>query len=151
MNPLTLFSPATSFKYHIQIEGMIIAEFSSCSGLSAEREIITVREGGINDYEYKLPGRIKYGPLTLKHGITYFHDFWNWFMKGLYTGKVKRRDITIVLMSSLYVPMKYWDVVEAFPSKYIGPEIKSDGNEVAIEGIELVHHGIVINDVMSKL
>ncbi|MND04122.1 T4-like virus tail tube protein gp19 [compost metagenome] len=36
-----------------------------------------------------------------------------------------------------------WDVRDALPIKWSGSELKSDGNTVMIETLELVHHGFV--------
>jgi phage tail-like protein len=37
-----------------------------------------------------------------------------------------------------------WQINEAFPSKVEGPSLKSTGNEVAVESIELCNEGIVV-------
>jgi phage tail-like protein len=35
-----------------------------------------------------------------------------------------------------------WSFQEAFPVKWMGPELKADGSTVAIESLELAHHGV---------
>ncbi|HMX81402.1 MAG TPA: phage tail protein, partial [Ferruginibacter sp.] len=37
-------------------------------------------------------------------------------------------------------------LANAWPSKLTGTDLKADGNEVAVESIELVHEGIVIEN-----
>jgi len=39
-----------------------------------------------------------------------------------------------------------WILQNAWPSKIAGTDLKPDGNEVAIETIELVHEGLVIKN-----
>ena len=39
-----------------------------------------------------------------------------------------------------------WTLANAWPTKITGTDLKSDGNEVAIETIEIVHEGITIEN-----
>jgi phage tail-like protein len=58
--------PAPEYKFHIEIDGIVGGSFSECSGFKAEREILTIKEGGVNNYVHHLPGRITYGDITLR-------------------------------------------------------------------------------------
>lgn len=138
--------PGLAYKYYIQIEGVNVAEFLDCSGINAEREIKTYAEGGVNDFVHQLPGRMKYTNIVLKRGLTYSHALWLWFSKGLYDAKVLRVNLSIVLGDAEGLKVKQWDVLSAFPVKYAGPNFKSDSTEVAIETVELAHHGLRLNE-----
>ncbi len=81
-------SPAPAYKFYVEILGVLVAEFTSCSGLSASREVKKVREGGTNDFEWLLPGQITYGEITLKRGITFSRELWRWFETGSLDGQV---------------------------------------------------------------
>jgi phage tail-like protein len=35
-----------------------------------------------------------------------------------------------------------WNFAQAYPVKWVGPELKADSSTVAFETIELAHHGI---------
>jgi phage tail-like protein len=37
-----------------------------------------------------------------------------------------------------------WTLQNAWPTKVVGTDMKSDGNEVAVETIEFTHEGLVI-------
>jgi phage tail-like protein len=39
-----------------------------------------------------------------------------------------------------------WKVINAWPVKVQSPDLKSDGNEVAIETLELAHEGLKIQN-----
>ena len=39
-----------------------------------------------------------------------------------------------------------WKVVEAWPAKVAGTDLKADANEIAIETIELAHEGITVQN-----
>jgi phage tail-like protein len=39
-----------------------------------------------------------------------------------------------------------WKVKNAWPSKVTSTDLKADGNETAIESMELVHEGLVVQN-----
>lgn len=133
--------PIAVYKFGLEIEGIITGWFTECSGLSIEREVFKWEEGGLNEYEHQLPGRTKYSNITLKRGVA-GDELWNWFQKGLYDGKVGRQNISIILYSRDGTKAKRWNLREAYPNKWTGPSFKADSNEVAIETLEIVHHGL---------
>ena len=132
--------PVASFRFYVELEGIIQGYFTECSGLSIEREVYTHREGGINDYEHKLPGRVKHTNITLKKGIA-ANELWNWFKEGLYDGKVNRQDMSILLYNSDRTKVKRWNLSGVYPIKWTGPDLNTEGAQSAIETVELVHHG----------
>ena len=62
----------------------------------AETETEEVKEGGVNDYVYKLPKGTKYPNLILKKGMTISNELWDWHRKVV-AGKIKRKTIYIIL------------------------------------------------------
>lgn len=136
--------PVSSFSFGIEIEGVLSGWFSECSGLSMEREVEEYKEGGVNDGNYKLPGRVKYSNLTLKRGIAE-SELWDWFQSGLYDGKVKRVNLSILLFDFNRKQMRRWNLRDVFPVKWNGPDFKVDGNQVALETVELAHQGLQVD------
>lgn len=137
--------PGLLFKFYLEIEGVIVAEFTELGGMNAEREVKTYEEGGINDHVHTLPGRVKYGNLVLKRGVTASHALWNWFKEGLYNGKVKRVNLSVIMGDAQGKRVKQWDVIGAFPVKYSSSELKSSATELSIETLELAHHGFTLS------
>ena len=88
---------------------------------------------------------IEQSKITLKHGLA-GNELWNWFQEGLYDGKVVRRNISIKLYSTDRSKVKEWTLDNAYPVKWTGPTLNSAGNEVAIETLELVHHGLQMKE-----
>ena len=39
-----------------------------------------------------------------------------------------------------------WKLANAFPAKITGTDLKAEGNEVAVETIEIAHEGITIEN-----
>jgi phage tail-like protein len=138
-------STAQAFRFYVEIQGILRAEFLECGGLTMEREIKEVEEGGVNDFVHKLPGRMKYSNITLKRGITYDRELWNWFRKGMYDGNVKRANMSIILGNAEGRKVKQWDVLEAFPVKWSGADLSTTTLEVAAETLEIAHHGLELS------
>ena len=55
-----------------------------------------------------------------------------------------RKDVTISLLDEEHTPVMTWKLINAWPKKISGPSLKSDGNDVAIESMTIVHEGITV-------
>ena len=135
-------------KFHFSVDwGGTTIGFSEVSGLDVETEVIEYRDGASPDYSsIKMPGRQKYGNITLKRGTfkadNEFYEWWN----TVALNTIERRDVTISLLNEAHEPVVVWKVKEAWPVKVQSTDLKSDGNEVAIESMELAHEGLVIQN-----
>lgn len=137
--------PYKNFNFLVQIDGIDQAAFSEVSGLQAETEVIEYREGSDPlSSSRKLPGVVKYGNVTLKRGVTQSRDLWEWW-RTVSTGAVERRNVAVVLLDDARQPVKRWLLRNAFPAKYVAPDLNAKGNEVAIETLELAHEGLELD------
>lgn len=119
--------------------------FTEVSGLSAEIAIVehkVVTQKG-QEVIRKVPGRAKWGEITLKRGITGEMDVYEWRQKVV-EGKVDqaRTNGTIKMLQMDGTQAAEWNVIAAWPSKINGPTFKSDGDEVAVEEITIVYEDI---------
>lgn len=133
--------PYLGNRFHVEIDGVVEAGFSECSGLVIETEVEERREGGLNLYAHRLPKGSRFVNLVLKRGLTDSDQLWSWHQEVV-GGTVKRRSISVVLLDGTGEERWRWNLREAYPTKWVGPELKGDGSLVAIETLELVHHGI---------
>lgn len=140
--------PFQAFNFLIEIEGILVGGFSECSGLEVETEYYDYREGGVNEYMHRFIGPTKYQPLILKHGLTemnVINGLWTWHqevVQAIDTGKFKRRNGTIYLLSKQKKPVKWWNFKDAYPYKWTGPQLKADSGDIAFESVELAHRGL---------
>jgi phage tail-like protein len=111
------------------------------TGLNQESNVIDYREGQEPITPRKLPGLNKWGNITLKRGISPDLSVYNW-RKTVTDGDIERRNASIVLHNEKHEEVVRWNLVNAWPSKYVGPDLKANANEVAIESIELTHEGV---------
>ena len=114
------------------------------TGLEAETELIEYREGSSAEYsKLKMPGMQKYANITLKRGTFLSdNDFFDWWKSTRTLGSPERRDLIISLLNEEHAPVMIWKIKNAFPTKVQATDLKADGNEVAIETLELAHEGI---------
>jgi phage tail-like protein len=135
-------------KFHFQVEwGGANLGFSEVSGLDVQTDPIEYRDGVSPEYvKTKMPGMQKFSNITLKRGTfqgdNEFYDWWN----TVALNTIERRNVTISLMNEKHEPVVVWKVKNAWPIKVTSTDLKADGNEVAIESIELVHEGLVIQN-----
>ena len=128
-------------RFAVEIEGLLVATFRECSGLSGEVEVETFQEGGLNNYEHKLPGRAKFGNLTLGSGMVNGAKLWDWFY-DVTMGKVERKNISVMMYASTGEEKKRWNLSAAFPVSWQGPSFTAGDANIAVHSLELAHHGI---------
>jgi phage tail-like protein len=133
--------PYLSFRFRIEFDSVISGGFAECSGLTVETEVEEHREGGLNEFSHKLPKGTKYGTITLKRGFIDSADLWDWNRNVIEGTANQRKNLSIILLDSLGNDTIRWDVFDALPVKWSSSELKSDGNTVVMESLELVHHG----------
>jgi phage tail-like protein len=141
-------TPYPLVKFHFQVEwGGTKIGFTEVSGLDVETEVVEYREGASKEYsKVKMPGMQKYSNLTLKRGtFKSDNEYFAWW-NTVKLNTIERRDITISLLNEEHEPVVTWKVKNAWPSKIQSTDLKADGNEVAIESMEIVHEGLTIQN-----
>jgi phage tail-like protein len=138
--------PLPKFYFSVKVDtDLAEATFQEVSGLDVEAQIIEYRHGNSKDFStIKMPGIKKYGNITLKKGIFKSDNkFWDWFNK-IKMNTIERQAVTISLLDEEGSPTMVWTLKNAWPTKITGTDLKSDGNEVAVETIEIAHEGLTI-------
>jgi phage tail-like protein len=84
--------------------------------------------------------------VTLKKGIfAKDNKFFDWHKK-IVLNIVKRATVTIKLLDEKNNPTMTWTLANAWPTKITGTDLKADGNEVAVESIEIAHEGLTVEN-----
>lgn len=139
-------------KFHFQVEwgeGGNTDEpdlrFTEVSGLDKEIEMIEYRDGNSPEYsKVKMPGMVKYSNVTLKRGMFVGLDSFESWYNTIVMNTVERRTVTIKLLNEEHQPVVTWRLNNAWPVKLQSTDLKADGNEVAIQTMELAHEGCEI-------
>ena len=139
-------------KFHFQVDwGGKNIGFTEVTGLTVETEAIEYRHGASPEYhKTKQPGLKKYSNITLKRGTFQSdNEYFDWWEETVFfqeqNGKY-RRNITISLLDEMHKPIIVWKVKNAWPIKVQSADLKADANEIAVESVELVHEGLVIEN-----
>ncbi len=132
-------------RFYVQIgdgDAQMSALFTEVSGLQVEMQTMEYQEGGNNTFVHRLPGPLKIGNVTLKHGLTNSNDFLNWCLA--IPSRKKRRNVTVVMYDAAGTWVARWHFHNAFPVKWVGPTFTSDSAAIAIESIEIAHEGLSV-------
>lgn len=137
--------PLPKFYFNIDLGDGKTQGFSEISGLESEVKPIEYRHGDSPVFSpLKMPGLRSVGNVTLKKG-TFTKDsiFWDW-LNETKLNIIKRRTVVINLLDEAASPKMTWTLTNAFPTKMTSTDLKSDGNEVAIETLEIAYETLTI-------
>ncbi len=132
--------PFRGFRFLVEFDQVQHGGFSRVKGLARETKVEVRREGGVNDYEHKLATLTTYGNLTLERGLVDEY-LWSW-QEEVVQGRIKRRNLTIVLRDETGDDVWRWLIESAFPVKWAGTDLDGGSAQVLVESVELAHHGI---------
>lgn len=130
-------------RFYVLFDDQAQGVFTEVSGLQVEMDIMEYQEGGNNSFVYRLPGFTKVSNLTLKRGMTSTNEFYNW-LNAVSSGNLKRRHVTVIMYDVSGEELMRWNFINAYPVKWIGPQLRSSDNTAAVETLELAHEGMTV-------
>jgi len=139
-------------KFHFSVKwGDQTMSFQEVSGLDIQSEEIKYRSGDSKQFSViKMPGMVKYSNVTMKKGVFKGDNkFWDWLAQ-IKMNTIARVAVTISLLDEEGTETMVWVLQNAWPTKISSTDLKAEGNEVAIETIEIVHEGLTISSGDSK-
>jgi len=136
--------PIPKFRFEVKWDSEVMA-FQEVSGLDIESQPIEYRAGNSPNFSVqKMPGIKKFSDVTMKKGVFKGDNkFWDW-LNEIKMNTVKRIPVTISLLDEEGAPTMVWTLTNAWPTKITGTDLKSTGNEVAVETIVIAHEGLTI-------
>lgn len=120
--------------------------FQEVAGLESETKPIEYRHGDSPIFApVKMPGLGKVGNVTLRKGF-FMNDsaLWSWFNQ-IKLNTIARSTIVVNLLDGTGAPKMIWTLNNAYPTKITGANLKSEGNEVAVESLEIAYETLVIS------
>ncbi|MEX0782773.1 MAG: phage tail protein [Dehalococcoidia bacterium] len=127
--------------FALEMGGVQIALFGEITGLQAQSEVFEYKEGGVNTYSHKLPGRTTYTNVTLKWGSTGEQRLWDWYHQVITSTKFAslKKAVSVVQFDAEHREVRRWNLRDAFPVKWVGPNFNSSQSQVSIETLELAY------------
>jgi phage tail-like protein len=138
--------PLPKFYFSVHIEDVATdLPFQEVSGLDIDTQVIEYRAGNSPSFStVKMPGMRKSGNVTLKKGIfVKDNKFFDW-VAAIRLNTIQRAKVTIKLLDESGAPVMVWTLANALPTKITGTDLNAEGNEVAVESIELAYDGLTI-------
>ncbi|HEU5383687.1 MAG TPA: phage tail protein [Ktedonobacteraceae bacterium] len=130
-------------RFYVLFDDRAQGVFTEISGLQVEMDMMEYQEGGNNGFVYRLPGFTKVSNLTLKRGLAESNEFYTW-LADVSGGKLKRRHVTVVMYDASGTKLRSWNFINAYPVKWVGPQLRASDNTAAIETLELAHEGMTV-------
>ncbi|MCH8987726.1 MAG: phage tail protein [Chloroflexi bacterium] len=136
--------PLPKFYFQVKWDTEVLS-FQEVSGLDIEAQIIEYRHGDNPVFStIKMPGIVQSGNVTMKKGVFKSDNkFWDWYNQ-IKMNTIARVPVTISLLDEAGEPTMVWTLTNAWPTKITSTDLSADGNEVAVEEIEIAHEGLTI-------
>lgn len=138
---------AVTARFLFEVDGLQIGIFREVTGLRADLEVVTIEEGGQNEFVHQVPGRLRWPHIVLKRGITMEDNLFGWLRTFSGDGfarngnKATPRTGAITVLDESDRKLRSWEVTGAFPVRWEGPTLAATRSEVAEEELEIAHHG----------
>jgi phage tail-like protein len=137
--------PLPKFYFSVQLGDDTSVSFQEVTGLETETKVIEYRHGNSKIfYPIKMPGLGRVGNVTMRKGI-FVNDskFWTWYNE-IKMNTIARRTVVVSLLDESGAPKMVWTLNQAWPTKLTGTDLKSEGNEVAIESLEIAFETMTV-------
>jgi phage tail-like protein len=151
-----LEEPQGAYVFALEINGIEIAHFMECSGLKSTTEVFQIKEGGANHAVHKLPGQSTWDNLILRYGVTsdtsmialreaIINDEYGMGGPGAGGAQPKRFNGSVVIKNNRMQEIVRYTFKDAWAVSWEGPKLDSMNSQVALETLELAHHGIEVS------
>lgn len=139
--------PLPKFYFEVNWNGFLMS-FQEVSGLDTEAKVVEYRHADSSVFSTsRMPGFTKIGNVTLKRGIAPGGNYFGDWINDIKMNTIKRVPITISLLDEKGKPAMVWRLTNAWPTKITGTDLKADGNEVAIEQIEIAYETMTVANI----
>jgi len=145
-----------AYQFAVQIDGELtgnkfVAGFENIKGFADRVNVKEVIESGYTG-THKFPRHSPQSGIVLTRGMTYDRTLWNWFQAVKNWGKGEpdyRKTMSIYMIDRINVysniaPFEVWrwDIMGAWPSKWVGPRFDSLKEKFAFESVRIQYSSI---------
>jgi phage tail-like protein len=142
--PVRRDDPYANFNFVVEIDGIEPVGFSEVELPEARVAEIPYREGAdVASAARVLPGRVAYGPLTLRRGVTGDTSLFEWW-RAIRDGTLDQRAANVYLRDEGRNVVQTWRFRRTWPTTLAFSPLRGLGNEIAIETLVLSHDGFEI-------
>lgn len=134
------------FLFSVEIDGLDVAWFESCSSLEAEIGVVEQHEGGNINVADQSPGKVKFPAVTLSIGATDNDELYQWWLQVVDAAanlgdvdKGYKKSLSIVQRDRDGSVKKRYNLAEAWPSKFVAGEWDAKSEENVMESVTLTY------------
>lgn len=136
--------PPVGFRFRVTFDLLdnekgIDTHFQQVSGISRELSIETYDEAGESRYTHQLPGKPKYGKLTLKRGMLTSSELIGWFRNAIENFEVEITTVTVSLQNNSDEDIAQWQFHQCWPQKWAIDAFNAQESQLVTESIDLVY------------
>jgi phage tail-like protein len=139
-----IYYPPVGFHFAVIFElpglAAIDTNFQEVSGLDATMEFESVKEGGENRFQHRLPTQATYSNLVLKRGMLVGSALYEWFSAAMYDYIFLPINLNVVLLNSDHLPVSAWRFMNAVPAKWSVSSLNAEESSIVAETIELSYN-----------
>lgn len=131
-----------AFHFKVDLDGCTDDDdhrFQEVSGLSAEVTTEEYKEGGRNEFVYRLPTGTKYGNLILKRGYACGTTLASWCRNAVELFDFTPKTVDVSLLNENHEPVAHWSFSGAYPVKWSVSDLRAQDNAIVIESLELAY------------
>lgn len=128
--------------FALELDGITVAYFSACSGISVEIPVVKSTYGnGTMIIQQKTAGTpATYSPIVLKRGLTSNLDLYKWADSVVdAASKTDYKTASIVIYDHIGKEGARFNLENFWPSKISVSDLKADGNEFMVEELTIQH------------
>lgn len=135
--------PALSLTYKCTIDGIIpLGTWSKIEGLGFSYQVTQYREGGVNTHMRNIIGPVTYERVRLSRPVDSDSELiYIWLTANLV--KIVPQTMSITAMDSAGTEITTWNLAGVVPVKWTGPSLDINGNQVAMETLELAYDELI--------
>jgi phage tail-like protein len=135
--------PALTLTYACTIDGLIsLGTWSKIEGLGFSYQVTPYREGGLNSHMHKIIGPVTYENVRLSRPVDSDSMLISiWLAANLV--KIIPQTMSITALDSAGNEVTTWNLAGVVPVKWSGPSLDVNGNQVAMETLELAYDEMI--------
>jgi phage tail-like protein len=139
--------PIASYAFHVEIQGITIAQFKEVDGLTISVGVIEHRANKLTGQPImkKLPGAVKFDDIVLSRGKVNDAAFWTW-IKQVQDGHIDdaRKDGSIVLFDYGRLEVSRFNFKQGWPSKVEVGKLQAGADTVLLETVTVTHEHLEV-------
>ncbi len=139
--------PIASYAFHVEIQGITIAQFKEVDGLSISVGVIEHRSNKLTSLPVmkKLPGTVRFEDIVLSRGKVSDAAFWTW-IKQVQDGAIDaaRKDGSIVLFDYAHGEVSRFNFKQGWPCKVEIGKLQAATDTVLLETVTITHEQLEV-------